>query len=135
MCLSVLQDIVAQADETPTTLYVSEEMTSGVCLSVCLPPFHHPLFLLFSPFSLFPSFPSTSMSSSLILSSSFSPFPSPLSSLISSSPPPLPIPSSPFSFLSLPYLCLSPISSFFNLPFSFTIFPFPLFPLYSLKVV
>ena len=79
MCLSVLQDIVAQADETPTTLYVSEQMTSDVYQFVS--PYHHPLFF---PFSLFPS----SLNLNVLLSF--------LSSSLASFPSPFPLPSSPF---------------------------------------
>ena len=94
MCLSVLQDIVAQADETPTTRYVSEEMTSGVYQFVSLLssssfsslPFSFPHFLQQCPPLL-----SFHLLSRLFLL----PFLS-LPSLIIPRLPPFPIPSSPF---------------------------------------
>ena len=112
MCLSVLQDIVAQADETPTTLYVSEEVTSGVYQFVSLLssssfsslPFSSPLFLQQCPPLL-----SFHLLSRLFLL----PFP-PLSSLI------LPFPPPPPQFLPLPFssfpspICAFPRSLFFR---------------------
>ena len=50
MCCSVLQDIVAQADETPTTLYVSETRLLK-CLVVFIPPLHRPRIPLLPLFS------------------------------------------------------------------------------------
>lgn len=53
MCCFVLQDVVAQADETPTTLYVSETRPMK-CFVVFIPPLHWPLIPFLPLFSFFP---------------------------------------------------------------------------------